>query len=75
MTVNPLDPFGLVAAATRSMERIAAQQREALRQAKLNAARADVDTAYLAFRNHPDTKSAQNLCDAATAYLSVAAGE
>jgi hypothetical protein len=72
---DPLDPFGFFGQQRAVVKRMTAQSREAVRQAKLTASRADVDAAYVAFRNHSDRESATNLRDAVEVYLSVASGE
>ena len=66
---NPFDPFGLYTAWTSAAERTTEQLREAQRQARLTAARADVDASYAAFRNVSDMKSAENLRKAVDAYI------
>ena len=55
---NPFDPFGVYKAWADAAERTTEQLREAQRQARLTAARADVDASYAAFRNVSDSKSA-----------------
>lgn len=72
---NPLDPFGFFGEQELAVKRVTAQALEAARQAKLTAARSDVDVAYAAFRNHSDRESAANLRDAVEVYLSAASGE
>jgi hypothetical protein len=71
MTLNPFDPFNLYATWSSAAERTAEQMKEAQRQLKLTAARADVDASYLAFRNNSDRTSAENLAKAVTGYLEV----
>ncbi len=66
---NPFDPFGLYTAWTSAAERTTEQLREAQRQARLTAARADVDASYAAFRNISDSKAAENLAKAVAAFL------
>lgn len=66
---NPFDPFGLYKRWTDAAERTTEQLREAQRQARLTAARADVDASYAAFRNVSDTKSAEHLLKAVEAYI------
>ena len=66
---NPFDPLGIYKAWTDAAERTTEQLREAQRQARLTAARADVDASYAAFRNVSDTKSAENLRKAVDAFL------
>jgi hypothetical protein len=68
---NPFDPFGIYKSWTDAAERTAEQMREAQRQLKLTAARADVDASYAAFRNVSDVKSAENLRKAVDAYIAV----
>jgi len=69
---NPFDPLGIYAAWTSAAERTAEQMKEAQRQLKLTAARADVDAAYAAFRNVSDAESAGNLAKAVESFLNVA---
>lgn len=69
---NPFDPLGIYSTWTGAAERSVAQLREAQRQLKLTAARADVDVAYLAFRNVSDVTSATNLAAAVASYLEAA---
>jgi hypothetical protein len=66
---NPFDPLGIYKAWTDAAERTTEQLREAQRQARLTAARADIDASYGAFRNISDTKSAENLLKAVEAYI------
>ena len=66
---NPFDPLGIYKSWTDAAERTTEQMREAQRQLKLTAARADVDASYAAFRNVSDTASAQNLRKAVDAYI------
>jgi len=68
---NPFDPFGIYKTWTNAAERTAEQMREAQRQLKLTAARADVDASYAAFRNVSDKTAAENLAKAVAAYLDV----
>ena len=72
MSINPFDPLGVYAAWSNAAERTAEQMKEAQRQLRLTAARADVDAAYAAFRNVSDTESAENLAKAVAGYLNVA---
>jgi hypothetical protein len=69
MTGNLFDPLGIYRSWTDAAERTTEQLREAQRQARLTAARADVDASYAAFRNVSDTKSAENLAKAVAAFL------
>lgn len=69
---NPFDPFAAYQAWMTAATRTAEQVQEARRQAKLTAARADVDVAYVAFRNVSDRESAENLAAAVAAFLTVA---
>lgn len=75
MTVNPLDPLGVLKTwtdnarrAQDATDRIIAQAEQGKRTARLAALVADVDTAYAAWRQHPDAASAGNLADAITHY-------
>lgn len=71
MSVDPFDPFGAYRMWTTAATRTAEQLQEARRQARLTAARADVDVAYAAFRNVSDRESAENLKAAVEAFLTV----
>lgn len=71
--LNPFDAFGLYRRWADAAERTTEQFREAQRQARLTAARADVDASYLMFRNNSDRESAENLAKAVAAYLEVVA--
>ena len=66
---NPFDPLGIYRAWSMAAERTTEQMREAARQAKLTAARADVDASYAAFRNISDVESAVNLRKAVDAFI------
>jgi hypothetical protein len=68
---NPFDPFGVVERMTTAAKRITAQQQEATRQARLNAAKADVTAAFAAWTNQPDGPATKNLQEAVTTYLSI----
>lgn len=68
---NPFDPFAAYNTWMTAAARTAEQLQEARRQAKLTAARADVDLAYGQFRNVSDRESAENLAAAVAAFLSV----
>jgi hypothetical protein len=75
---NPLDPFGMLEAAKQAqtdqinaVKRMTAQRREAERQARLTATKADVVTAYTAWLNQPDGPASTNLQEAITTYLSI----
>jgi len=72
MSTNPFDPLGVYYAWSTAAERTAEQMKEAQRQLKLTAARADVDAAYSAFRNVSDAESAGNLAKAVESFLNVA---
>jgi hypothetical protein len=71
VTGSLFDPLGIYKTWTDAAERTADQLREAQRQARLTAARADVDASYAAFRNVSDTKSAENLAKAVAAFIEV----
>lgn len=68
---DPFDPFGVVRATTESLARAQAQAREAARQARLTAAKADVATAFAAWTNQPDRTATVNLQEAVATYLSI----
>jgi len=75
MTVNPFDPLDVLKnwteqgrRAQEAADRIVARQRQAQRTAHLAALVTDVDTAYTAWRQHPDAPSATNLIDAVVHY-------
>jgi hypothetical protein len=82
---NPMDPFGIAKAWTTGIERstnltveqlrrAADQAVEIERQARLTAAKMDVDTAYVTFRNTSDQASAENLAAATEMFLKVCRG-
>lgn len=72
MTDNPwFDPLGLTAATINAAKRATAQQREAARQLRLTATKADVVTAYTAWLNQPDGPASTNLQEAIATYLSI----
>lgn len=68
---SPFDPLGFYRRWADAAERTTEQLQEARRQARLTAARADVDASYAAFRNVSDVKSAENLVKAVEAFIAV----
>ena len=66
---DPWDPFGVLRATTEAAARVQAQAQEAARQARLNAAKADVTAAFAAWSNQPDGPASENLRGAVEAFL------
>ena len=79
---NPMDPLGVLQAWTDAANRaqgvavrMARQHHEQRRMVALAACIADVDAAYLAFRQQADDSTADNLARACEHYRKVASGE